>query len=62
MPLDTIKTQMQINRYPNMVKCGQHVVKTSGVGGLYAGFGPFVLQASGKAAVRFFMFDLLGPS
>jgi hypothetical protein len=59
MPLDTIKTQMQLYKGLGLVECGQKIVKVDGVKGLYAGFGPFATQASGKAAVRFFMYDVL---
>ena len=59
MPLDTIKTQMQLYKGLGLMECGRKIVKVDGVKGLYAGFGPFVTQASGKAAVRFFMYDVL---
>ena len=59
MPLDTMKTQMQIKKYPGAVACARTIVKADGARGLYYGFQPFVVQASGKAAVRFFMFETL---
>tara|TARA_B100000513_G_scaffold195064_1_gene124957 strand:- start:1700 stop:2347 length:648 start_codon:yes stop_codon:yes gene_type:complete len=59
MPLDTIKTQMQIKHHAGMFSCAQSIIGTDGVRGLYFGFRPFIIQASGKAAVRFYMFDML---
>ena len=59
MPLDTVKTQMQINRHASVVSCVRTILRHDGAVGLYYGFGPFLLQASGKAAVRFCMFDVL---
>jgi len=59
MPLDTAKTQMQLNHYKNLVQCAKQIVAANGIGGLYFGFGPFLLQTSGKAAVRFFAYDTL---
>lgn len=61
MPLDTIKTQMQLNKEmgASMVGCAKTIVKADGVKGLYKGFAPFVVQASGKAAVRFLCYDTL---
>jgi len=57
MPLDTIKTQMQLKSYASPAACGRAIVAADGVHGLYYGFRPFLLQASGKAAVRFFMYE-----
>ena len=57
MPLDTVKTQMQLKSYPGPVACTRAIVKADGVAGLYYGFRPFLIQASGKAAVRFFMYE-----
>ena len=57
MPLDTIKTQMQLKTYSSPFGCGRAIVAADGVKGLYYGFRPFLLQASGKAAVRFFMYE-----
>jgi hypothetical protein len=59
MPLDTIKTQMQIKQHSSVASCATKIVRNDGVSGLYYGFRPFLLQASGKAAVRFCMFDVL---
>lgn len=57
MPLDTLKTNMQVS--------GQGATKSAGVifrrGGIrqfYAGLPEFLFQASGKAAVRFYTFSL----
>ena len=57
MPLDTVKTKMQLQRYPGMVACTRSIVASDGVHGLYYGFRPFLLQASGKAAVRFSIYE-----
>jgi len=59
MPLDTIKTQMQIKKYSSVPDCARTIIMHDGATGLYYGFRPFLLQASGKAAVRFCMFDVL---
>lgn len=61
MPLDTIKTQMQLSKGmgASMIGCAQTIIKHDGIGGLYKGFAPFVVQASGKAAVRFMCYDSL---
>jgi len=60
MPLDTLKTQMQINKTP-MMQTLRTTVRANGFMGLYAGFPAFCLQASGKSAVRFFTYSLLSP-
>lgn len=57
MPLDTVKTQMQLKPYASPLACGRAIVAADGAVGLYYGFRPFLLQASGKAAVRFFMYE-----
>ena len=36
-----------------------HAVAANGVGGLYAGFVPFLLQSSAKSSIRFFGFEAL---
>eukprot|EP01051_Picozoa_sp_SAG22_P020681 SAG22_NODE_4276_length_1320_cov_0.717445_1_plen_282_part_00 len=61
MPLDTVKTQMQINKEmgKSAIGCAKTIVKMDGVAGLYKGFAPFVVQASRKAAVRFMCYDTL---
>jgi len=58
MPLDTIKTNLQIRPQDGFVGCTKRIVNADGVRGLYFGFQPFVVQASGKAAVRFFAYDI----
>jgi solute carrier family 25 citrate transporter 1 len=57
-PLDAIKTQLQMNRtkYTGLVDCAQKIVRVSGVKGLYYGMTPFMIQTSGKAAIRFTAF------
>ena len=60
MPLDTVKTKMQLQRYPGgMMSCTRAIVAVDGWHGLYFGFRPFLLQASGKAAVRFSIYASL---
>ena len=45
---------MQLQRYPGgMRECIRAIVASDGIAGLYYGFRPFLIQASGKAAVRF---------
>mmetsp|Transcript_2486 Transcript_2486/g.2885 ORF Transcript_2486/g.2885 Transcript_2486/m.2885 type:complete len:152 (-) Transcript_2486:670-1125(-) len=58
MPLDTIKTNLQIRPADGFGSVARRIVKTDGLGGFYRGFQPFVVQASGKAAVRFFAYDV----
>ena len=48
---------MQLKTYKSPMACTRAIVKADGVHGLYYGFRPFLLQASGKAAVRFFMYE-----
>ncbi len=59
MPLDTVKTKMQIQRYGSLASCVRTIVRADGVAGLYYGFKPFMLQASGKAAIRFLAYDMI---
>jgi len=59
MPLDTVKTKMQIQQHAGVFSCVRTIIRADGAAGLYYGFTPFLVQASGKAAVRFCMFDLL---
>eukprot|EP00298_Acanthocystis_sp_HF-20_P011866 c19609_g1_i2.p1 GENE.c19609_g1_i2~~c19609_g1_i2.p1 ORF type:complete len:293 (+),score=136.09 c19609_g1_i2:55-933(+) len=67
MPLDTLKTQMQLTKQHSVMTCVRNVMQASGFRGFYAGFVPFTIEASGKASVRFFsyytlcsIFDSLG--
>ena len=59
MPLDTVKTTMQLKTplicQPRCVRARHR--EDGRLRGLYSGFQPFLFQASGKAAVRFFMFE-----
>jgi len=54
MPLDTIKTQMQLNK--NMgaspFGCARQIFVTDGMGGFYKGYVPFGIMAAGKASAR----------
>ena len=59
MPLDTVKTKMQLQRFASPMACSRAIVASDGVHGLYYGFRPFLIQASGKAAVRFCIYDNL---
>ena len=59
MPLDTVKTKMQLQRFSSPMACSRAIVATDGVHGLYYGFRPFLIQASGKAAVRFSIYENL---
>ena len=60
-PLDTIKTQLQINpkKYKNIVDCGSHIIKTNGIMGLYYGIFPSLLQVAGKSGIRFTIYDTI---
>lgn len=55
MPLDVIKTNMQINptKYKHPLYTFSSITKTSGISGLYRGMLPFMIQTSGKSAIRF---------
>lgn len=59
MPLDVVKTQMQINpgKYRNPVHAIGSIYQTSGFRALYFGMPPFMLQTAGKAAIRFTAFS-----
>ena len=59
MPLDTIKTAMQIQGTRSPITACRGIVGSNGVGGLYAGFAPFCVQAAGKAAIRFYAYELI---
>ena len=58
-PLDTIKTNLQINpnKYKNIINCGKKIVHESGVKALYNGVYASLAQVGGKAAVRFTVYD-----
>lgn len=58
MPLDTLKTKMQLTNL-GPIHTAKQVIKSDGFAGFYYGFRPFIVQASGKAAVRFFAFSQL---
>ena len=85
MPLDTIKTNLQINPRLGLVGCASDigkplnvtveqwilpscvfitncVVQRKGFKGLYSGFQPFIVQASGKAAVRFYTYGVFASA
>lgn len=61
MPLDVIKTTMQVNqgKYRHPLHCGQAIVSLGGVRGLYAGMPAFLIQTAGKAAIRFTAYEHL---
>ena len=59
MPLDTIKTAMQIQGSRSPIGMARNIVSGNGVRGLYAGFAPFAFQAAGKAAIRFYAYELV---
>lgn len=62
MPLDTIKTNLQINPRLGLLGCARNIVTNKGFQGLYSGFQPFVVQASGKAAVRFYTYGVFASA
>lgn len=59
-PLDTIKTQMQVNPgLKGIVPTGVHIIKTGGAHALYYGLPASIAQVGGKVALRFTAFDRL---
>ena len=44
MPLDTVKTKMQIQHHAGIVSCVRTITRADGVAGLYYGFTPFLVQ------------------
>mmetsp|Transcript_1103 Transcript_1103/g.1792 ORF Transcript_1103/g.1792 Transcript_1103/m.1792 type:complete len:263 (+) Transcript_1103:2226-3014(+) len=58
MPLDVVKTQMQVNsgKYTGPINAAVQIHKTGGVRALYYGMPAFLTQTSAKAAIRFFGF------
>mmetsp|Transcript_14175 Transcript_14175/g.19671 ORF Transcript_14175/g.19671 Transcript_14175/m.19671 type:complete len:291 (+) Transcript_14175:223-1095(+) len=59
MPLDVAKTNMQAypGKFKNPIHCMSMIVKEKGAFGLYSGLAPFLVQTSGKAAIRFTAFE-----
>jgi len=57
MPLDTIKTQMQLKPGDNVVATTRGILAIRGVPGLYYGMSAMLTQVSCKAAIRFFAFE-----
>lgn len=57
MPLDTIKTQMQLGGGKGMMATTQGILAQRGPGGLYYGMSAMLTQVSMKAAIRFAAFD-----
>eukprot|EP00657_Telonema_sp_P-1_P008520 TRINITY_DN29860_c0_g1_i1.p1 TRINITY_DN29860_c0_g1~~TRINITY_DN29860_c0_g1_i1.p1 ORF type:complete len:112 (-),score=49.31 TRINITY_DN29860_c0_g1_i1:3-338(-) len=60
MPLDTVKTYMQINKgLPNMAAAGRDIFAQKGMAGFYFGLPAMMLQVSCKAGIRFLAFEQL---
>lgn len=59
MPLDVIKTQMQVHpgRFSGIFSAGSSLVRTDGVRALYLGLFSSLAQVGGKVALRFTAFD-----
>lgn len=59
MPLDTLKTQMQLKQGANVgaVAAAREILGTRGIGGFYFGMSAMVAQVSIKAAIRFTAFE-----
>lgn len=57
MPLDTIKTQMQLNSGRSVLETTRGIYATRGVTGYYYGMSAMLAQVSCKAAIRFFAFE-----
>jgi len=54
MPFDTVKTQMQLNKQmgSSAFGCARQIVIRDGIAGLYRGYVPFGVMATGKAGIR----------
>jgi solute carrier family 25 citrate transporter 1 len=58
MPLDVVKTQMQVNHnYKSPMKCAASIMRTDGIRGLYFGMPAFLTQTAGKGGIRFYAFE-----
>lgn len=59
-PLDAIKTNMQINptKYRNPYHAFTSMIRTHGISRLYNGMIPFMIQTSGKTAIRFTTYNV----
>jgi solute carrier family 25 citrate transporter 1 len=57
MPLDTVKTQLQLNSNRSLGATVTGIQRANGIGGFYSGFGAMVTQVGGKAAIRFLSFE-----
>ena len=62
MPMDTLSTQMQLQKYRSPIECTRAIVQANGIIGLYNGFWAFFLQSAAKTSVRFFSFELLSDN
>jgi len=64
MPIDVAKTNMQIypKKYTNPIQTISTIYKTTGFKSLYRGFFPYLLQNSGKIALRFSLFNITKQS
>ena len=58
MPLDTMKTNMQVQGLKNPVASAKEIFARGGPRQFYAGLPEFMFQCSGKAAVRFYTFAM----
>lgn len=58
MPLDTMKTNMQVQGLKNPVASAKEILARGGPRQFYAGLPEFMFQCSGKAAVRFYTFAI----
>lgn len=56
-PLDTIKTHMQIKSNITMFNTFRNIVHNSGYFALYYGVTPSIAQVSGKASIRFTLYE-----
>lgn len=59
MPLDTVKTYMQINKCSSIRDGAQQILAQKGIRGLYFGLPAMMLQVSCKAGIRFLAFENL---
>ena len=56
MPLDTIKTQMQLTK-GQLTPTVARIYANGGIASFYAGFGAMLTQVSAKAGIRFLSFE-----
>ena len=63
-PLDTIKTNLQINpnKYKNTIDCGKYIFFNFGFRTFFNGMSASLAQVGGKVAIRFTIYDIIMDS